>query len=63
MIRRASLVVMMIAVAKVFIFDASVLQGLYRVLSFFGLGIVLIALSWFYSRFVFVAPKTRTLAN
>jgi uncharacterized membrane protein len=63
MIRRASLVVMMIAVAKVFIFDASVLQGLYRVLSFFGLGIVLIALSWFYSRFVFVAPKTRTLVN
>jgi len=54
MIRIASLVVMLIAVGKVFLIDASSLEGLYRVVSFFGLGVTLIALSWFYTRYVFV---------
>lgn len=54
--RVASLVVMMLTVAKVFLFDASELTGLWRVVSFLGLGFSLLALSWFYSRFVF---KTR----
>ncbi|MEZ0225806.1 MAG: DUF2339 domain-containing protein, partial [Alphaproteobacteria bacterium] len=35
---------------------ASTLDGLYRVFSFLGLGVSLIALSWFYSRFVFRKP-------
>jgi uncharacterized membrane protein len=53
MIRSASLVVMLMTVGKVFLYDASELTGLYRVFSFLGLGLSLIALSWFYTRFVF----------
>ena len=45
-------------VAKVFLYDASALTGLLRVFSFFGLGLSLLSLSWFYTRFVFV-PETR----
>lgn len=53
--RVASLAVMMLTVGKVFLFDASELTGLWRVVSFLGLGFSLLALSWFYSRFVFRA--------
>ncbi|HEV2664022.1 MAG TPA: DUF2339 domain-containing protein, partial [Blastocatellia bacterium] len=60
MIRIASLVVMLIAVGKVFLIDASSLEGLYRVMSFFGLGVTLIALSWFYTRYVFVDGPVTT---
>lgn len=55
--RVASLVVMMLTVGKVFLFDASNLTGLWRVVSFLGLGFSLLALSWFYSRFVFRERK------
>ena len=53
LIRTASLPVLLLTVGKVFLFDASELTGLWRVFSFFGLGLSLLALSWFYSRFVF----------
>jgi uncharacterized membrane protein len=53
MLRLASLFVMIITIGKVFLFDAAELQGMLRVLSFFGLGLSLMALSWFYTRFVF----------
>ncbi len=53
MLRYSSLGVMFLAIGKVFLYDASELEGLYRVLSFFGLGISLIGLSYFYTRFVF----------
>ncbi len=53
MIRSTSLVIMILTVAKVFLYDAAALEGLLRVFSFLGLGLSLIALSWFYSRFVF----------
>ncbi len=52
-IRKASLILVLFTVGKVFLYDASELEGLYRVLSFFGLGISLIGISWFYTRFVF----------
>ena len=55
MLRFASLAVMLAAISKVFLVDAGNLTGLYRVFSFFGLGISLIGLSYFYSRFVFAA--------
>lgn len=55
-LRIASLAIMLFTIAKVFLYDASTLDGLYRVFSFFGLGVSLIALSWFYSRFVFRKP-------
>lgn len=53
MLRFASLAVMLATVSKVFLVDAGSLTGLYRVFSFLALGLSLIGLSWFYSRFVF----------
>lgn len=58
MIRVASLLVMILTVGKVFLYDASALEGLLRVFSFFGLGLSLMALSWFYTRFVFAKNET-----
>jgi uncharacterized membrane protein len=55
--RVASLVVMLVTVGKVFLYDASELTGLWRVVSFLGLGLCLLALSWFYTRFVFVGAE------
>jgi uncharacterized membrane protein len=43
-----------LTVAKVFIYDLSALSGLYRILSFLGLGIALILVSLLYQRFVVV---------
>ena len=51
--RLASLAFMLLAILKVFLYDAAELEGLYRVFSFFGLGVSLIGLSFFYSRFMF----------
>ncbi len=52
-LRIASFAFVILSVGKVFLYDAAELAGLLRVLSFFGLGISLLALSWFYTRFVF----------
>jgi uncharacterized membrane protein len=54
--RYASLAVLGIAVAKVFLYDMSDLTGLYRVASFLGLGLVLIGIGYVYQRFVFRPP-------
>ncbi len=51
--RMASLVFMILTVLKVFLFDASELEGLFRVFSFLGLGLSLIGLSFFYTKLVF----------
>ena len=48
--RIASLVLMLAAVAKVFLFDASGLEGLLRIASFVALGFSLIGIGWLYSR-------------
>jgi uncharacterized membrane protein len=48
--RIASLVLMIAAVAKVFLFDASGLTGLLRIGSFVALGFSLIGIGWLYSR-------------
>ena len=56
MLRYASLAVILLAVTKVFLFDARGLEGLYRVFSFLGLGLCLLGLSYFYGRFVFTRP-------
>jgi uncharacterized membrane protein len=42
-----------VTVSKVFLLDAGNLTGLYRVFSFLGLGLSLLAISYFYGRFVF----------
>ena len=61
--RVASLVLLLLTVGKVFLYDASELTGLWRVVSFLGLGLCLLALSWFYSRFVFVGSDTSAEAS
>jgi len=48
--RIGSLVLMLLAVFKVFIFDAAGLEALARIASFFALGVCLIGIGWFYSR-------------
>ncbi len=53
MLRYASLGIMLLSVGKVFLVDAAELEGLYRVFSFFGLGLSLLGLSYVYTRFVF----------
>ncbi len=57
MVRVSSLILMVLVVGKVFLYDASELEGLYRVCSFLGLGLSLIGLSYFYSKFVFRLPE------
>ena len=48
--RIASLVLMLAAVGKVFLFDASGLEGLARIGSFLALGLSLIGIGWLYAR-------------
>ncbi|MGH6930974.1 MAG: DUF2339 domain-containing protein, partial [Dongiaceae bacterium] len=55
-LRYASLAVVLVAVADVFIINAIELSGLYRVFSFLGLGISLLAIGYVYHRFVFRRP-------
>ncbi|MET0181126.1 MAG: DUF2339 domain-containing protein, partial [Novosphingobium sp.] len=50
--RIGSLALMLVAVAKVFLIDASGLEGLLRIASFLALGFSLIGLGWLYSRFL-----------
>jgi uncharacterized membrane protein len=52
-VRYASLGVVLLTVAKVFLFDLAGLTGLYRALSFIGLGLSLIGIGYGYRRFVF----------
>ena len=51
-LRFVSLGFLVLTVAKVFLYDLSTLTGLYRILSFLGLGISLILVSLIYQRFV-----------
>ena len=50
--RIASLALMLIAVAKVFLIDAAGLDGLLRIASFAALGFSLIGIGWLYARFL-----------
>jgi uncharacterized membrane protein len=52
-LRAASAAVMVLTVLKVFLVDMSDLTGIYRALSFLGLGAVLIGIGWFYQRLLF----------
>ena len=48
--RIASLILMLAAVGKVFLFDASGLEGVTRIASFVALGLSLIGIGWLYAR-------------
>ncbi len=52
-LRYASLALVMLTVAKLFLFDMSALTGLYRVASFLGLGLSLVGIGYLYQRHVF----------
>ncbi|MEZ5680443.1 MAG: DUF2339 domain-containing protein [Erythrobacter sp.] len=54
--RVGSLVLILLAVAKVFIVDAAGLEGLLRIASFMALGFSLIGIGWVYSRQLRAAP-------
>jgi uncharacterized membrane protein len=51
--RLASAAVIALTIGKAFLIDMSTLTGVYRALSFMGLGIVLVAIGWFYQRILF----------
>ena len=51
--RLASAVVIGLTVLKVFLFDMSNLTGVFRALSFMGLGLVLVVIGWLYQRILF----------
>jgi uncharacterized membrane protein len=55
-LRIASAAVVVLTVLKVFLIDMSHLTGIYRALSFLGLGAVLIGIGWFYQRLLFPRP-------
>lgn len=50
--RLTSLALMLVAVVKVFLFDAAGLDGLARIASFAALGFSLIGVGWLYSRYL-----------
>ena len=59
--RFASALITLLTVAKVFLVDMADLTGVFRALSFIGLGLVLVAIGLLYQRLLFPqAPKTAT---
>ncbi|MEM6258994.1 MAG: DUF2339 domain-containing protein [Planctomycetota bacterium] len=56
-LRYGSLAVLLLAVGKVFLIDTANLDNLYRVFSFFGLGVTLVGLGYLYQRLVFRRPR------
>ncbi len=51
-LRYGGLAILVVSVLKVFVLDMAALQGLYRVASFFGLGLSLVAIGFVYQRFI-----------
>ena len=57
--RLASAAITLLTVAKVFLIDMAGLTGVFRALSFIGLGLVLVGIGWLYQRLLFPPqPKT-----
>ena len=56
-LRAASAAVVVLSVLKVFLVDMGGLTGIWRALSFLGLGAVLIGIGWFYQRLLFPRPR------
>jgi uncharacterized membrane protein len=50
-IRLGAMGLLLVAILKVFCFDLSFLAQLHRIISFFGLGIILLLIAWLYIRF------------
>ncbi|MDP4643331.1 MAG: DUF2339 domain-containing protein [Opitutales bacterium] len=56
-IHTGSLVLLLVTVGKVFLVDASELEGIFRVFSFLGLGVALMGIGFFYNKVVFAREK------
>lgn len=50
-VRYIALAILGITILKVFIFDLSFLNQLYRIISFMGMGVILLSLSFFYQKY------------
>lgn len=61
LLRIVSLLVIGLTVFKVFLYDMAALEGLWRVVSFLGLGVSLIGLGFFYARFVAADERKKPL--
>jgi len=57
-LRYLALILIGLTVAKVFLYDLSALQRVFRILSFIALGVLLLAISFAYQRKWFSAPET-----
>jgi len=55
-LRYASLALLVLTVVKVFLIDMSALAGLYRIASFFGLGLALVGIGYLYQHYVLPRP-------
>jgi uncharacterized membrane protein len=51
MLRLAGLALLLGCIAKLFAYDLRSLETFFRILSFIGLGVILLAVSWIYTRF------------
>jgi len=60
--RLASAAVIALTILKAFLIDMSALTGVYRALSFMGLGLVLVAIGWLYQRILFRKQAAATAA-
>jgi uncharacterized membrane protein len=58
LLRYLALILIGLTVGKVFLYDLSALQRVYRILSFIALGVLLLAISFAYQRKWFSAPET-----
>jgi uncharacterized membrane protein len=56
-------VVIALTIGKAFLVDMSTLTGAYRALSFMGLGLVLVAIGWFYQKVLFRRPSVPPAAQ
>ena len=50
-LRLSGLVLLLLCILRLFVYDLSSLQGLPRIFSFLALGVILVAVSWVYTRF------------
>ena len=59
-VRVEAIVVFGFAILKIFIYDLSFLGTLYRIFSFLGLGLILLAVSYLYQKYKTVILKPST---
>ncbi len=60
LVRIASMVIFGLTILKIFIYDLSFLETFYRIFSFFGLGMILLLVSYLYNRYREVILGSRT---